>query len=106
MDELLTVSEVAEMLKVNQQTVRNWIDRGELSAVRVGSRRVRVKESDLYAFLAAGQDQAEADEQELRADFAASLERVQVDAADAELAVSLLSLAQAATRLARAIERR
>jgi hypothetical protein len=25
MDELLTVAEVAEILKLNQQTVRNWI---------------------------------------------------------------------------------
>jgi excisionase family DNA binding protein len=30
MDEFLTVAEVAEMLKLNQQTVRNMIDRREL----------------------------------------------------------------------------
>ena len=36
----LTVAEVAATLKLNQQTVRNWIDRGELAAVRAG-RRVR-----------------------------------------------------------------
>jgi excisionase family DNA binding protein len=41
-EEFLTVAEIAELLKVNQQTVRNWIDRGSLPAVRVG-RRVRVK---------------------------------------------------------------
>jgi excisionase family DNA binding protein len=41
----LTVAEVAEMLKLNQQTVRNWIDRGSLPAVRVG-RRVRILRSD------------------------------------------------------------
>jgi excisionase family DNA binding protein len=38
-DQFLTVAEVAELLKLNQQTVRNWIDRGELAAVRVGQRR-------------------------------------------------------------------
>jgi excisionase family DNA binding protein len=38
----------------NPQTVRNWIDRGELPAVRVGQRRVRVRRSDLEAFLDAG----------------------------------------------------
>jgi excisionase family DNA binding protein len=44
--------EVAEILKLNPQTVRNWIDRGELPAVRVGSRRVRVRQTDFDAFLA------------------------------------------------------
>jgi excisionase family DNA binding protein len=38
-DEFLTIAEVAEMLKINQQTVRNMIDRGEMGAVRVGQRR-------------------------------------------------------------------
>ena len=51
-DEFLTVDEVATMLKLNPQTVRNMIDRAELPAVRVGSRRVRVMRSDLDAFLA------------------------------------------------------
>ena len=43
------------MLKLNQQTVRNMIDRGEMGAVRVGQRRVRVRQSQLDAFLAAGE---------------------------------------------------
>jgi excisionase family DNA binding protein len=33
-------------------TVRNWISRGELAAFRAGSRRVRVRQADLDAFLA------------------------------------------------------
>ena len=41
----LTVAEVAARLKLNQQTVRNWIDQGSLPALRVG-RRVRIKQSD------------------------------------------------------------
>lgn len=49
----LTVAEVAEWLKLNQQTVRNWIDQGALPAVRVG-RRVRIKRSDLDEILDAG----------------------------------------------------
>jgi excisionase family DNA binding protein len=52
-DEYLTVAEVAERLKLNQQTVRNWIDQGSLPAVRVG-RRVRVRRSDLDRILAQG----------------------------------------------------
>src|SRR5207245_737152 len=46
-DRYLTVAEVAELLRLNPQTVRNWIDRGELRAVRVGARRVRIRQSDL-----------------------------------------------------------
>ena len=53
-DEYLTVAEIADLLKVNQQTVRNWIDDGALAAVRVGARRVRVRRIDLDAYLAAG----------------------------------------------------
>ncbi len=49
----LTVAEVAEMLRLNQQTVRNWIDQGSLPALRVG-RRVRIKRSDLDRVLAEG----------------------------------------------------
>ena len=45
-ESFLTVAEVAELLRLNQQTVRNWIDGGSLPAVRVG-RRVRIKRSDL-----------------------------------------------------------
>jgi excisionase family DNA binding protein len=54
-DELLTVKEVAELLKLNQQTARNMMDRGELGHVRVGQRRVRIRQSQLDAFLAAGE---------------------------------------------------
>jgi excisionase family DNA binding protein len=46
----LTVAEVAETLKLNQQTVRNWIDQGSLPALRVG-RRVRIKRSDFERLL-------------------------------------------------------
>lgn len=53
-DEFLTVGEVADLLKLNAQTIRNMIDRGELTAVRVGSRRVRIQRADLEAFLSEG----------------------------------------------------
>ena len=56
-DEFLTVAEVAELLKLNQQTVRNWIDQGSLPAVRVG-RRVRIRRSDLERVLEDGSTQA------------------------------------------------
>ena len=46
----MTVAEVADVLKLNQQTVRNWIDQGSLPALRVG-RRVRIKRSDFQRIL-------------------------------------------------------
>ena len=52
-DSFLTVAEVAEMLKLNQQTVRNWIDQGSLPALRVG-RRVRIRRSDFERMLEDG----------------------------------------------------
>jgi excisionase family DNA binding protein len=48
-DEFLTVAEIAELLKVNPQTIRSTIDRGDLPAVRFGSRRVRVRRSIMRA---------------------------------------------------------
>ncbi len=47
------MAEVAELLKLNQQTVRNWIDQGSLPALKVG-RRVRIKRSDLERMLEQG----------------------------------------------------
>ena len=52
-DEYLTVKEIAERLKLNPQTLRNWIDAGSLPAVRIG-RRVRVRRTDLDRILAQG----------------------------------------------------
>ncbi len=49
-ESFLTVAEVAEKLRLNQQTVRNWIDAGSLPALRVG-RRVLIKRSDLDRIL-------------------------------------------------------
>jgi len=40
----MTVAKIAELLKLNQQTVRNWIDQVSLPALHVG-RRVRVRRS-------------------------------------------------------------
>jgi excisionase family DNA binding protein len=56
-DSFLTVAEVAEVLKLNQQTVRNWIDQGALPALRVG-RRVRIRRADFERLLTEGFDGA------------------------------------------------
>ena len=49
-DDLVSVADIAEVLKLNQQTVRNWIDQGRLRAIRVG-RRVRVRWGDVEAMM-------------------------------------------------------
>ena len=58
--DLLTVEEVADLLRVNRQTVRNWIDNGQLPSIRVGSRRVRVQRPALEAFIGLESDEADA----------------------------------------------
>jgi excisionase family DNA binding protein len=50
--QLLTVAEIAAILRMNQQTIRNWIDAGSLPAIRIG-RRVRVRRADFDALLSA-----------------------------------------------------
>jgi excisionase family DNA binding protein len=52
-DELFTVSEVAALLKLNEQTIRNWIDSGSLPALRIG-RRLRIKRTVLQGILEHG----------------------------------------------------
>ncbi len=52
-DEFLTANDVAALLKVNELTVRNWLDRGQITALRIGPRRVRFRRSDINAFIEA-----------------------------------------------------
>jgi excisionase family DNA binding protein len=54
--EFLTVNEIAERLRLNPQTIRNWIDAGNLPAYRVGGRRVRVSREDFDAFVRAREE--------------------------------------------------
>ena len=46
----LTTHDIAELLKVSEPTVRNWIREEDLRAVRLG-REFRVAAKDLEAFL-------------------------------------------------------
>jgi excisionase family DNA binding protein len=46
----LTVGDVAERLRVHPQTVRAWIVRGDLRAIKIG-RTVRVRQTDFQEML-------------------------------------------------------
>jgi excisionase family DNA binding protein len=46
---LYTTQEVAQLLRVNQRTVQEWIRSGTLTAVRYG-RLLRIRQADLAAF--------------------------------------------------------
>jgi excisionase family DNA binding protein len=107
MDEpLLTVAEVASQLKVTEQSVRNWIDRGQLAAIRVGSRRVRIRRSDLDAFLGVGATDQAADVDALRGELRVSLDDARAAVGDdVKLASALRALAGAAKPLAARLER-
>lgn len=50
-NDLLTVEEVAEHLKVSKRTVYRWIDTGDLKVARIGRKTYRVFESDINKFL-------------------------------------------------------
>ena len=48
--EILTVDEVAKIMKVNIRTVRAWIQSGELPRIWIGKREYRISRADLRAF--------------------------------------------------------
>ncbi len=50
LEKFFTVEQVSETLAVSTRTVRRWIEVKELTAHHLG-RAVRIKESDLEAFL-------------------------------------------------------
>jgi excisionase family DNA binding protein len=52
-DQLMTVAEVAGMLRLNEQTIRRWLREGRLPGIYLGSRTAgwRVRRSDVETFL-------------------------------------------------------
>lgn len=49
-DEYMTVEEVAAILRVHPATVRDLIQAGELAAIRVRKRGIRISRSDFEAY--------------------------------------------------------
>jgi excisionase family DNA binding protein len=57
-EELLTVREVAERLKVHEETVRRWLGTGNLKGYRPGGKKTgwRIPDSELDRFVKAGSE--------------------------------------------------
>ena len=51
MSKLLTLEEAAERLRVDPETVRNYINAGKLTGVKLGGWATRVDEQDLEKFI-------------------------------------------------------
>lgn len=50
--EYLTIKEVTSLLKVHENTLRNWDREGRLKAIRIGGRNIRRwKKEDIIKFL-------------------------------------------------------
>jgi len=58
-DPLLTLAEIAEELRVNPATVRQWVSRGQLKALRAGQRKWVVRRSELERMLSAANPPAD-----------------------------------------------
>ena len=52
-DKLLTIQEVAEVLKIAQSTIRRWLNEGKMKGVKLG-RQWRVKQSELDRIIEQG----------------------------------------------------
>lgn len=52
-EKMLTVKQVAERMSVDEKTVRNWIQRGELRAINIGRIRpeYRIHPDDFEEFI-------------------------------------------------------
>ena len=47
--EMLTIAQAAELLNVHKNTIRNLIQRGDLSAVRIGRNIIRIPAGEVQA---------------------------------------------------------
>jgi excisionase family DNA binding protein len=53
--EYLTLKDVTSLLKVHENTLRNWDKNGTLKAIRIGGRKIRRwKKDDVIKFLESG----------------------------------------------------
>jgi len=46
-----TIEEVAELLKVNKESVRRWVRSKKLPAIKLGGKYIRIEANDLSVFI-------------------------------------------------------
>ena len=56
-EELLTYDEVKDRFKIAKVTLREWVRKGKLPVVYLGSRTVRFRPSDVHKFIEQGLEQ-------------------------------------------------
>ena len=47
----LTVQDIADQLQVTEETVRRWIDSGQLKAIKLSGHRYRIHPKDFQDFI-------------------------------------------------------
>ncbi len=65
MDEILTVQEVADYLKVSRTTVWRWCNEGKLPAIKIGG-GWRIQRSEMEKVLTEGLDHRDGENQEVK----------------------------------------
>lgn len=46
-----TTEEIAEMLKVNRESVRRWVRKGTLKSIKLGGKFIRISQDHLNSFI-------------------------------------------------------
>ena len=96
-DPWLTLAEIAEELRVNPATVRQWVAKGQLKASRAGVRKWIVRRSELQRMLAANDVGSEPGASARGAEDQALVANGRADArppaTDAQSAIALLQIA-------------
>jgi excisionase family DNA binding protein len=94
-DPWLTLAEIAEELRVNPATVRQWVTRGQLKASRAGVRKWIVRRSDLDRMLEATNAAGDAPPPEPAPESTSVEDRggTRASATNAQAAIALLKIA-------------
>ena len=92
-DPWLTLAEIADELRVNPATVRQWVTKGQLKASRAGVRKWIVRRSELERMLAATRPSADASSRVERHPDEPRSPRPEAATTDANSAIALYQIA-------------